>query len=261
VLVDHTETSLHPTERPTPAAVAFLRPEPVEPEFGAWGHDPHVHDEHQLLYTPIGHAVIEADGRDHHLSRTVALWIPAGVWHGARFDADCLVESLYFDAGVFEPPAAGATLVPVCARRLILLLAELRAVREDGSPSRGLYEAFTSGPATLALPEPRSPVPTAVAAALLAAPADQRTAEQWADAFFVSSTTLRRGFVAETGLTFSEWRTRARLNASLELLAAGSMVSAVAHRVGFTSANGFILAFRRYFGQTPKAFATRSLSA
>jgi AraC-like DNA-binding protein len=50
-------------------------------------------------------------------------------------------------------------------------------------------------------------------------------------------------------------------DSSPELLAAGFLVSAVAHRAGFTSANGFILAFRRYSGQTPKAFATGSLSA
>lgn len=33
-------------------------------------------------------------------------------------------------------------------------------------------------------------------------------------------------------------------------------VSVVAQQVGFTSANGFILAFGRYFGVTPKVYAT-----
>ncbi|NEE40338.1 helix-turn-helix domain-containing protein, partial [Streptomyces sp. SID7982] len=61
-------------------------------------------------------------------------------------------------------------------------------------------------------------------------------------------------------LAFSEWRTRLRLNHSLHLLAAGHMVSTVAARVGFVSTNGYILAFRRYFGETPGAYVKRSAS-
>ncbi|MCD9901146.1 helix-turn-helix domain-containing protein [Streptomyces sp. MT29] len=69
---------------------------------------------------------------------------------------------------------------------------------------------------------------------------------------------MRRAFRAETGLAFSEWRTRLRLDHSLQLLAVGHMVSTVAARVGFVSTNGCILAFRRYFGETPGACVKRS---
>jgi AraC-like DNA-binding protein len=68
-----------------------------------------------------------------------------------------------------------------------------------------------------------------------------------------NSTSLRRAFRAETGLPLSEWRTRLCLNHSLTLLEQGHMVSAVAAWVGF-STNGYILAFRRYFGQTPGTY-------
>jgi AraC-like DNA-binding protein len=40
-------------------------------------------------------------------------------------------------------------------------------------------------------------------------------------------------------------------NRSQDLLAEGRLVSMAAARVGFASTNGYILAFRRYFGQTP----------
>ncbi len=75
---------------------------------------------------------------------------------------------------------------------------------------------------------------------------------------YVSSTSLRRAFRAETGLAFSEWRTRLRLNRSLDLLAEGHMVGIGAARVGFAGTNGYILAFRRYFGQTPGAYVRRT---
>ncbi|MFE6856620.1 helix-turn-helix transcriptional regulator, partial [Streptomyces sp. NPDC057674] len=85
-------------------------------------------------------------------------------------------------------------------------------------------------------------------------PEDQRTATEWAESLHTSSTSLRRAFRNETGLAFSEWRTRVRLNRSLDLLDRGHLVSAVAARVGFTSTNGYILAFRKHFDCTPGAW-------
>ena len=69
-----------------------------------------------------------------------------------------------------------------------------------------------------------------------------------------SASTLRRAFVTETGLTFSEWRTRARLDAALPLLAARVSVGQVACQVGYASRSGFVDAFRRQFGHPPATY-------
>ena len=145
----------------------------------------------------------------------------------------------------FEP----ATEVVITARRRRMLLAHLRD--DDVEPSAELFETLLHGPPSLPLPEPITDLPRAVASALQLSPDDQRTAAEWATSLHAGATTLRRAFVVETGLTFSEWRTRLRLNRSLDLLARGLMVSSVAQRVGFTSTNGFILAFRRYLASPP----------
>lgn len=92
-----------------------------------------------------------------------------------------------------------------------------------------------------------------MAGALLRSPEDQRTATEWAESLHTSSTSLRRAFRNETGLAFSEWRTRVRLNRSLDLLDRGHQVGTAA-RVGFVSTNGYIMAFRRHFGCTPGAW-------
>ncbi|NEE05532.1 cupin domain-containing protein, partial [Streptomyces sp. SID7499] len=56
----------------------------VDDDFiAAGGHPTHVHDFHQFLYVPLGRIVVTALGRDHELSPSVALWIPAGVPHSA----------------------------------------------------------------------------------------------------------------------------------------------------------------------------------
>ncbi|MFT4167247.1 MAG: AraC family transcriptional regulator [Microlunatus sp.] len=229
----------------------------TDTDVGPWGHEAHVHDFHQFLFTPVGRAVIWTGGRSLRLCPEVGAWIPAGVWHSARFEADSLVLPLAFPAEWSSPVPDGIE-VPLDARRQRSVLASLRAGSE---PRRELFELLVADSQALPLPAPSSPCAVAVANGLRQAPADQRTAGEWAAALHVGATTLRRAFAAETGLTFSEWRTRLRLNLSVPLLARGLMVSAVAQRVGFTSTNGFILAFRRYFGTTPKAYATTELCA
>ena len=252
--MDPTDRSPRPSERTSGAA----GPGTLEPAFGSWGHDPHRHDFHQFLYAAVGHAIVWAEEQPFRLSSGVGLWIPVGTWHSARFDSDCLIESIAFDPDEMVLPFTRCTEIGVPAGRRRVILAHLR---EDGEPTRELFEALVDDARPLPLPDPRTAVPLAVAAGLKAAPQDPRTATEWALSLYTSPTTLRRAFVAETGLTFSEWRTRLRLNASIDLLAQGLMVAAVAQRVGFTSTNGFILAFRRYFDQTPKAYAIASLCA
>lgn len=223
----------------------------------AGGHAAHRHTFHQFLFVPLGHARIWACGDSHLLSPECGLWIPAGTWHSARFDADCLIEPICFDADRWAMPLPTVTPITITTTRHRMLLAHLRVRTE---PDDALLSALMSGPG-LPLLEPRTAAAVAIAAALRADPADQRTVAQWASHHHVGATTLRRAFVNETGLNFSEWRTRLRLNLSMELLAGSDLVSSVAHRVGFTSTNGFIIAFRRHFGTTPGAYAETRLLA
>lgn len=173
------------------------------------------------------------------------------------FHPDSLVIAEAFEPGDNRLPYTEPTAVNVTDRLRLLLLGRIRSSAESCGDPRVFAELCAGPPASLPLPWPTSPAPATVARDLARAPGDPRTAEEWAQSLYVSSTSLRRAFRAETGLAFSEWRTRLRLNHSLELLAEGHLVGAVAARVGFASANGYILAFRRHFGQTPGAYMKR----
>ena len=107
---------------------------------------------------------------------------------------------------------------------------------------------------TPTLPMPADERASDLAEALLERPSSQLTLDQWARRLAVSQSTLRRAFVAETGLTFSEWRTRARLDAAVPLLADGVSVGRTARRVGYVSRSGFVDAFRRQFGHPPSRY-------
>ncbi len=107
------------------------------------------------------------------------------------------------------------------------------------------------------LPLPRDPRLQRIAQALIADPADDRDLQRWADWAGVSSRTLSRRFVLETGFNFTAWRQRARLMRSLEMLAAGMPVTAIALDLGYSTASAFIGLFRRSFGETPAAYRAR----
>ncbi|MFI6390701.1 helix-turn-helix domain-containing protein [Nonomuraea sp. NPDC050540] len=224
-----------------------------------WGHPTHAHDFHQFLYVPLGRITVTAHGCEHRLSPSVGVWIPAGVPHSARFGPDSLIVVETFETDLYRLPHTEVTTVNVTDQQRRLLLSRMR--RSAPADDADVFAALSAGHrASLPLPRPSSRVASAVAEQLSRTPSDPRTAAEWARSLHSSSTSLRRAFRAETGLAFSEWRTRLRLNQSLELLDRGHLVSAVAARVGFTSANGYILAFRRHFGQTPGAYVRMSVA-
>ena len=73
-----------------------------------------------------------------------------------------------------------------------------------------------------------------------------------------SPRTITRLFPAETDLTFKEWRQRARIVASIEMLDGGrATVAAVAARLGFSGTAAFGHAFRQVLGIAPGAFVSR----
>lgn len=107
------------------------------------------------------------------------------------------------------------------------------------------------------LPLPRDPRLQRIARALIANPADDRDLESWAAWGAISSRTLSRRFVTETGFNFTAWRQRARMMRSLEMLAAGMSVTAIALDLGYSTPSAFIGRFRRSFGETPAIYRAR----
>ncbi|MFE5515735.1 AraC family transcriptional regulator [Streptomyces sp. NPDC056529] len=223
----------------------------------ATGHPTHAHDFHQLLYAPLGRIAVTTPDGEHELTSPLALWLPAGTPHSARFDPESLVLAEPFDPVAHRLPFTRTTAIRLddaARRQLLARTRRAGAEADDAALFAALTCTRTRRDVRLPLPRPTSEAARAVAGTLLRRPDDQRTAAEWAESLYVSSTSLRRAFRAETGLAFSEWRTRVRLNHSLELLTQGHQVGAVAAKVGFTSTNGYILAFRRHFGRTPGAW-------
>ncbi|MFJ7591199.1 hypothetical protein ACIQZO_28250 [Streptomyces sp. NPDC097617] len=129
--------------------------------------------------------------------------------------------------GAAQPGRGGGhvTTINITDAQRRLVLGRMRGtLARDDDPE--VFAVLSAGHRNcLPLPQPTSHTAGAVARELARTPSDPRTATEWAENLYTSSTSLRRAFRAETGMAFSEWRTRLRLNHSLSLLEQGQLVS------------------------------------
>ncbi len=94
-----------------------------------------------------------------------------------------------------------------------------------------------------------------IAKALVETPGDPRSMQEWATWAGIAPRTMTRHFAEETGMSFSDWRQRARLMRALELLTAGTAITSIALELGYDSLSAFIAMFKRYFGAPPSQFS------
>ena len=228
--------------------------------------EPHQHARGQLFGSMRGLLSVGVQEGVWLVPAIHAVWLPPRQIHSGRTHGPFHGWSVYV-----AESACGDLPQQPCTIRLSGLLREavLRAAHWPASASEPLGgaqahvanvildEIRTLPVEPLGLPLPKDPRLQRVARALIADPADDRDLERWADFAAVSTRTLTRRFVAETGFNFTEWRQRARMMRSLEMLAAGAAVTTVALDLGYSTASAFINLFRRTFGETPATYKAR----
>ena len=230
-----------------------------------------------LIWVRVGTAHVHIDGDPaFHLTAGQGVLIPADGWdHRAiHTEPGTVAFPLWLHPGDgsfseptrFEVPAGwqdrliqhyNLQVTPLSGGRYFQdAITDLLRPPRPSPPSARSGSSEPSSPLTL--PEmPRATGARAVAEQLIRNPALDLTVAQWATRALSSPRTLRRDFLADTGLTFEQWRLQNRLIAAVEFLAAGYDVSQVAARVGFASRNGFTRAFKQQYGPTPHDFKRR----
>lgn len=188
------------------------------------------------------------------------LWLPVGTPHSLDVRTDSIVFPYWFPIGETATVLHEPTVVTITERDQSFFLALYQSrstiIRPSANVQRQVLSILERG-ATYSeeLPLPASPTAAAVAEALLFNPGDERRTADWAVEVHTSSRSLERAFLSETGLTFSEWRLRARMQLAARLLRSGAAVTSVTFRVGYQYPNSFARAFRGFYGVSPSAFA------
>lgn len=226
---------------------------------------PHFHHQDQLAWAQGGEMRVRIDEEQWHVSATEFVWIPANAVHELWVEGAETLLSFYLGPELrptgrrWRQPlvlpvqeVAGAVFRHLCATPQPL------ARRQHGwALVRDILENTAASDTALVVP--KHPGAQVVARMLMTEPADSRSLLDWSEHVGVSSRTLSRSFQADTGLTFSQWRTRARMYRAARLLSEGESVGDVALRVGYVTATGFIKAYLQVFNSTPAAH-TRRLS-
>jgi len=234
-----------------PRAVAVM---PKSYEGGAstgW----HSHPRAQLLYATSGLTLVTAEDGTWVLPARHALWIPPGLSHEVRMHGRVAMCSAYVApeaVGVLPAGCRVLEVTPLLAAALAALAAEPMLYDESG---RGghlaalvLDEIARAPETSLTLPLPRDPRLRRVCEALLSEPGSPVDLDGWAERAGASRRTLTRGFRAETGMSFGDWRARLRVVRALALASDGHPPHQIARAVGYADQRALRIVTRRVLG-------------
>nr|WP_244424654.1 helix-turn-helix domain-containing protein [Methylobacterium nodulans] len=214
----------------------------------------HSHPRAQLLYATAGLMVATTERGTWLVPSGHALWIPPGILHDVRMCGPVAMSSAYIAiAGEPSSPACRVLRVSRLLEAALAALAE-EPVLYDEHGRGGLLAALVldeiqRAPETpLALPMPQDPRLRRVCEEIIADPGSSRDLDAWARIAGASRRTLTRRFRFETGLSFGEWRTRARVARALALAAEGAAPREIAASVGYAHPQVLRIVMHRTLG-------------
>ena len=224
----------------------------------------HSHRRGQLIYAYSGPMAVSTESGAWVVPPQRALWMPPRIAHEIKVSGDLKMRTLYFEPNTPSelafPRTCAVIEMTILMRDLVLRAVELEAAEYDHSQQFQnildvLVDEAGKPPVTsFHLPMPYDQRLLRLCRALLANPAANLTLPMWGRRVGGSSRTLARHFLTETGITFAQWRQKARLLASLPKLARGESISSVALDLGYESPSAFSAMFRKTLGASPSSF-------
>ncbi len=213
----------------------------------------HTHGAAQIVHAAEGVMRVAADGSYWVIPPGRGLWVPAGVPHGFVCVTAVAVRTVYLTGGPQELPTESEVWqISNLMREVIIRLADgMDGPEKEHLVAVLMHEINRTETLPLHITHPVDRRARRISTAIVADPSDTTSLEAWSQQAGASVRTLKRIFVAETGLTFGQWRRQVRLIAALERLALGEPVTEVALAVGYESTSAFIEMFREQLGTTP----------
>lgn len=221
----------------------------------------HTHRRHQLLYAVRGTARLESPDAQFLLPPQRAVWIPAGLRHATHV-GDSESVSVFFERSWSKQRELCVFEVSPLLREMLLYARRWPLTRKPRDREAAAFfrsmlvvaEPLMQEQPAYELPRPKTELAESAMSWVLAHLARAELAAA-AQALATTPRTLRRRFLAETGLNFRAFVMQARIQRAMELLGdASRSIIQVALEVGFQSPSAFSYAFRRATGQSPRTF-------
>ena len=221
----------------------------------------HRHPNAQLIHAVRGVIVVSTESGQWIVPPTRGLWIPPAVAHSTRMVGAVQMRTAFISpAAVPDLPAVCVVLkISPLLRELILATIDIAIpyTRDSraGHVVQLLIDEIQQLPSLpLHLPLPTDPRLRTICDSISRAPDDGTTVNAWAQRLQIDPKTIQRLFLRETGMTFGQWRTQARLLIALQRLAAGDKVLDIALDLGYDSPTAFATMFKKQFGVSPSRF-------
>ncbi|WP_369303321.1 helix-turn-helix transcriptional regulator [Pseudomonas sp. N2-5-1-1] len=220
---------------------------------------PHCHAQAQLIHGVAGVMVVSTAQGSWLVPSGHALWVPAGTPHEIRMAGDVHMRTLFLAPDAEPGLGRVCQVIEVSALLRELIVAAALIAGQNTPRMLALIELIRMELLSAPVVAMHVPVPAEARLAKLCThfirhPADDSSLESWADLLNMSARTLSRIFQRELGMSFGEWRQRARLALSLKLLAQGVPILEVALEHGYQSPSAFSAMFRRAMGYPPSHF-------
>jgi AraC-like DNA-binding protein len=176
--------------------------------------------------------------------------------------ADSIMLPVHVRVDVVVGTLATVRCISVDTELQTMLLALFQSQTTIVTPPHSLDRTVLSMLSGRIVPHCGLPLPSTAAARAIAEhfrdnPSDGTPLSELARAQHVSTRTVERAFLAETGRTARQWRLERRMDLSADLLRRLVAPPVVAARVGYQSYSAFRRAFKSARGETPSEYARR----
>ncbi|AHJ74346.1 AraC family transcriptional regulator [Kosakonia sacchari] len=223
----------------------------------------HYHLEGQLLFATRGVMLVEAADRQWVIPPQRALWIPPLMVHSYSVLSDTELRAVYVSSSLIAACtnfSRNSQVHTISATPLVKELINGLFMGEYNAPIKRkmallLLDILSEAPSGGAeLPMPRDERLFRAARELVFSHHWNASLIDLADIANMSERTFSRQFLRDTGFSFRTWKQRARIYASLDLLADNAPVKQIAYQLGFSCPAAFSAAFRSVMGTTPGEF-------
>jgi AraC-like DNA-binding protein len=226
----------------------------------------HAHPRAQLIYASKGVTKVITPDSVWMVTPLQAIWVPGMVEHQVCFVDHVEVRNVFLDPSVTShlPATCFAFDVSSFFRELVLRIMQFDTTRIITAAEQRILQVLLDEicclqPARLNLPIGKDARLHIITDTLIRNVGRELTLEEAAALACVSSRTLSRLFVAETGMTYRDWCIKLKLLEAIRRLSAGDAISTIAYELGYESASAFTFMFRKSLGKTPGEFV-RSVS-
>lgn len=221
----------------------------------------HQHNWGQFVYAQKGVLVIITDSFRYICPAEQGIWLPCHVPHEITTLTECVLSSLYIDNSEACSLGCHSNMIQVSPLLKMLIVEAVKFSDEyDWQGTQGRHFRLIRDLIGMAakidtqLPYPVSDKLLYISQQLNQFPDNSQSLEAWGRAVGASSRTLSRAFKKETGLTFSEWRIRLKLQIAVRQLYEGQTITNVALNLGYETPSAFTFMFRTKLGKTPSQF-------